>query len=249
MKSPSSFRLPIVSHQMCKLLPTTLQQEFFQSAILVSIQKSLILTHKFHTQHFRYRYSFWHVQFSRMSKAAKKSWCSSFHDVQSSGQIIISHQPMFPWRGVPFLSYLLGAQNTCEVARIWPETFFADFVSRFSAWLFHSKAFEKDDNSLCFCALDDQNHPSCKWWSKNHRRFKGRKKKHLEKIPCLSCSVELLFRIFLVAWPLVKRVPNVSIQKICANRRKNPVDHKTPLETVLGSHVCHFSIEFSRFFG
>ena len=52
-------------------------------------------------------------------------------------------------------------------------------------------------------------------------------KKHLEKIPCLSCSVGLLLRILLVAWPLVKRVPNVSIQKICANRRKNPVDHKT----------------------
>ena len=155
MKSPSSFRLPIVSHQMCKLLPTTLQQEFFQSAILVSIQKSHILTHKFHTQHFRYRYSFCHVQFSRMSKAAKKSWCSSFHDVQSSGQIITSHQPMFPWRRGPFLSYLLGFSNTCEVARIWPETFFADFVSRFSAWLFHSKAFEKDDNSLCFCASDE----------------------------------------------------------------------------------------------
>ena len=46
-----------------------------------------------------------------------------FHD---SGQITIFHQPRCPWkfRGFPFQkATFLGAQNSCEVAIIWPDDY------------------------------------------------------------------------------------------------------------------------------
>ena len=176
VKSPLSFRLPIVSHQMCKLLPTTLQQDFFQPAIpvLVIIQKSHILTLKFHTQCCRYRYSFCHVQFSGMSKAAKKEPDAlHFMTFNHLAKFIISQQPMFPWRGVPFLSYLLGAQNTCEVTKIWPETFWkhSDFATHVSVPGYSTVRPLKRTTTLYVSAPriarihcekpDNQNHPSC----------------------------------------------------------------------------------------
>ena len=42
---------------------------------------------------------------------------------QKSGQIIIFHQPGFPWnsRGFPFLNATFWGENSCEVTIIWPE--------------------------------------------------------------------------------------------------------------------------------
>ena len=42
---------------------------------------------------------------------------------QVSGQIIIFHQPRFPWnsRGFPLLFTTIWGENSCEVAIIWPE--------------------------------------------------------------------------------------------------------------------------------
>ena len=41
---------------------------------------------------------------------------------ETSGQIILFHQPRFPWNKRNSLSYLPFGARSCEVAIIWPET-------------------------------------------------------------------------------------------------------------------------------
>ena len=81
-----------------------------------------------------------------------------------SGQIIIFHQPRFPWnsRGFPLLSHHhLGVNRSCEVAIIWPDKY-GDFPSFFPLVL---RAFLLAEKSRLF----QLHRPTGNCWAPPHR--------------------------------------------------------------------------------
>ena len=184
--SCSSFRLPIVSHQMCKLLPNNFTARLFPAS------NSCSCNHPKISQSFSSQISY-----------------SPFRQVQEQ-----------------FLYVLRGCQKQPKKTDalhfiMFKHSLHSDFVTHVSLPGYSTVKPSKRTTTL-YVSAPRKGRPKPKASGKITVDSMG--KKHLEKIPCLPCSVGLLFRILLVAWPLLNRVPNVSKENLCQLRRKNPVN-------------------------